>query len=103
MIELAEIILQNSYKYTRIKKEGRLYIFEQKDPKLGNVVGYEVIRAKISPRRELFGVEYPAYEKYPSKNDFGICGWYHKTLPKAKEEFNSLLEKENGKQKGQSK
>lgn len=103
MIELPEIINQNSYMYTRIKKEGRFYIYEQKDPKLGNIVGYEVIRAKISPRRELYGVIYPEYEKYPSKSDFGKCGWYHETLSKAEEEFNSLLEKENAKQKGQQK
>lgn len=64
------------YRFTQIKREGGLAIFEQHHKEHDRMVRYEVV--KIQHQREHTwpnGVTTPAKEAYPSIGSWGKAGW----------------------------
>lgn len=89
-------IRKNAHDYTQIKRTKDAAIYEQFDPRLKEVVGYEVFRIFIIDRKMIdkpeMNFKLPAlrYEKFPSNSDFGKSAWGCNTFERAIERFNNL-------------
>jgi hypothetical protein len=82
----------------QLKREGLTAIYEVLSD--GNVCyGYEVIRIKIAPAKEMFGKFVPEHEAYPSSakgsNDWGDIAWSYGRDQKTEpfERYNGLAAK----------
>ena len=79
---------KNGLTYTRICRGGRSFVYEQTITSI--IKYYEVFELRIQPEWEINGYFYPAKERFPSNEDFGLWVWTYRTLDRAMEWFNQL-------------
>ena len=85
---VAKILHRNGYKYTKLYKGKRSYVYEQTlSEKRSN---YEVFLIKTYPEWEFNGVKHEATERFPTNEAFGYWAWTYPTLEKAMKKFNEL-------------
>ena len=95
---LPVIVHKNGFIYSQIKRTKVAAMYEQFDPRLKMVVGYEVFKVIIVDRKKIdipektFKMKALKYEKFPSNSDFGKSAWTCKTIESAMEKFNSLIQ-----------
>ena len=83
----------------QLKRTGMAAIYELRNEG-ESLLGYEVIRIKVLPDREVFGKHYPEAEAYPSSrkssDDWGTIAWSFGRNQKsvALAMFNGLVKKE---------
>jgi len=84
----------------QLKRTGMIAIYEVRNA--GEMLyGYEVIKIKVAPEREVFGKLYPERELYPSSakesTDWGTIAWSFGRNQKneALAMFNGLIKKAN--------
>ena len=74
MERLEEEITHHGRTLRQIKRTGKSAIYELRNK--GNMLyGYEVIRIRISPAREIYGKFYPEREAYPGNEQWGSLAW----------------------------
>ena len=81
-------IKTNGTAYTQIKRDSFRAIYKSKEN------NYEVFRVDVAAPTEIFGVEYPEREVYPSTESFGSSAWCVRTLEKAEDYYNNIEPKE---------
>jgi len=65
-----------SYRYTQLKRQGDIAIYQQQHKAHAAVIRYEVVRIRPRPATTLpSGVLLPEREAYPSSSAWGTDGW----------------------------
>jgi hypothetical protein len=85
---LSSELSYHSFKYTRICRGVRSYVYQQTLGK--ETIGYEVFLIRIQHEAALYGKSYPARERWPKDGDFGKTAWSFWTLEEAMDKFNTL-------------
>ncbi len=62
---------KNGFTYSQICRGGRSFVYEQHV--IPKITYYEGVKLRIRPECEIFGKSYPARERFPGNEDFGIC------------------------------
>jgi hypothetical protein len=79
---------KNGFIYTQVCRGVRSFVYEQTiTPKIKY---YEVFELRIQHEWEMNGYFYPAKERFPGNEDFGIWAWTCRTLERAMKRFNEL-------------
>lgn len=99
MDRLPETKSKNGYMYTLVERNDVAAIYEQLDPEVSQVVGYEVFKVttvkpstimqKNGKNAGMF-YQYPETEKFPGNEDFGKIAWAYNTLPFATKKYEEL-------------
>lgn len=90
---LSEEIKKNGFIYKLKKRGEKSVIYEQFDPELNIVVGWEVFRIKVDKPKIVFGVQLGEREIFPGNEDFGKWAWACSKYHMAEKRFDDL---ENG-------
>jgi len=77
----------NGRTYTQIKRD------DYKAMYLSNDGYYEVFRIPVALPSEVFGVQYPLRERYPSTEEFGYIAWCIRDKNYAEEKYNEIKPK----------
>ena len=85
MKTLDTVVESKGFRYTQVRREGKVAIYEQRLIKGKQLFAYEVIVVQSHNGYELGGNTYPPAEYYPSTNSWGTLGWTYSTIdPEAK-------------------
>lgn len=79
------------FKYEQLYRKDNLAIYSQTHRDTGFAT-YETIIIKNHNGYEIAGVKIEASEVYPSDSQWGIFGWTHQTLERAKNKIKQLEE-----------
>jgi hypothetical protein len=79
--------------FRQIAREGMVAIYHRQKRIGGNVEHWEVIRIHIERPTEINGVHYPERENYPRSEEWGQDGFTCHTLERAREKFDSMVQK----------
>ena len=85
---------KDGFKFTQLKREGRVCIYSQV-PDGGEFRAFEVIIIKYRKERQINGKVLPAQEAYPSDSDWGKMGWTFISLEKAEQRFTEKCQEFN--------
>ena len=72
-------------------RDGNLAIYKRTRGE--KIAGFESIVIRQGKAWEIAGKKIEAAEIYPSTNDFGYSGWFHKTLEAARDKIEELKKK----------
>jgi len=87
--------LENTYNkkgftYNLIARTDNKAIYNQYDG-YGHLIGHECFIVQTVNETEAFGVVFPAREKYPTDNDFGVTAWsVGRDIKRAMEKYNAI-------------
>lgn len=87
---LSDEIKKNGFVYKLNKRGKKSVIYEQFDPELDIVVGWEVFRIKVDKPKIVFGVQLGEREIFPGNEDFGKWAWACSRYHMAEKRFDDL-------------
>jgi hypothetical protein len=64
--------IRSGFKHELLKRDGLICLVERSKPEHWH---YEVIKLRIEPDKDRFGIFYPAHERYPSNEEWGTYGF----------------------------
>lgn len=82
MLTLAQSFTRQGFAYRQLERAGNLAIYSQS--RHGRIQGYEVIRARHRPEREINGKRLDAGERYPISEEWGAHAFTCLTMESAK-------------------
>jgi len=95
--KLKQTIIKNKMQYELFKRNDKAAIYEQIDPSINQVIGYEVFQIKIAKAYELQGkgadkkiYSYPMSERFPGNENFGSWAWSFTNKESAIKKFNEI-------------
>ena len=96
MISLPDTFKRHGFTYSKIRREGRVCLYEIRIP--NDYSKFKVFVVKHKPEMTFNGVVYPEKEVMPVNSGGSIRVWSFRSFEKATKQFNSLINKELTKQ-----
>lgn len=90
-----DVFTLHEFTFTKLKRNGRVAIYEQTLTRTGRRIAYEVVVIRESPeRKSIIGgkeITFKHKEVYPTDTQWGKLGWSYVKMEYAEEQFNKLL------------
>jgi len=87
-MELPDEIRKNGFRYTKVLKGDKSYIFCQYVTP--DTVYFEVFKIRVRKETMFKGKKIPAGHRFPNDEAFGIWAWTYSNYDLAKRKFNEL-------------
>lgn len=93
MKTLPETFTQDGFKFTMLKRDGRVALLRKSKSELNT--GYEVVIVQHRPAKVFKGRVFPEYESMPASEQWGSAGWTFVDRETAEARFASLTRLQN--------